>query len=50
MFADGLAGLRDRRALRLQLHRFTCHLEILLKHVGQRSVLSDAHPGVSAAA
>lgn len=49
-FADGLDGLRDRRALRLHLHRFTCYLEILLKHVGQRSVLSDAPLGVSAAA
>ena len=40
-FIDGLALLRDRRSLRLFLHRFTCYLEILLKHVGQRSVLSD---------
>jgi hypothetical protein len=40
-FVDGLATLRDRRGLRLYLHRFTCYLEILLKHVGQRSVLSD---------
>jgi hypothetical protein len=40
-FVDGLATVRDRRGLRLYLHRFTCYLEILLKHVGQRSVLSD---------
>jgi hypothetical protein len=40
-FLDGLAAVRDRRALRLFLHRFSCYLEILLKHVGQRSVLSD---------
>ncbi len=47
-FVDGLVTVRDRRALRLFLHRFTCYLEILLKHVGQRSVLSDL--SVSAAA
>ena len=41
-FADGLAALRDRRDVRLFLHRFTCYLEILLKHVGLRSVLADA--------
>jgi hypothetical protein len=40
-FADGLASVRDRRALRLFLHRFTCYLEILLKHVSLRSVLAD---------
>jgi hypothetical protein len=40
-FVDGLASLRDRRGLRLYLHRFSCYLEILLKHVGQRSVLAD---------
>jgi hypothetical protein len=40
-FVDGLAAVRDRRGLRLYLHRFSCYLEILLKHVGQRSVLSD---------
>ncbi|HEX8283275.1 MAG TPA: hypothetical protein VF588_07965 [Pyrinomonadaceae bacterium] len=47
-FIDGLVALRDRRAFRLYLHRFSCYLEILLKHVGQRSVLSD--PALSAAA
>jgi hypothetical protein len=41
-FIDGLSSLRDRRSLRLYLHRFTCYLEILLKHVGMRSVLSEA--------
>jgi hypothetical protein len=40
-FVDGLVTVRDRRSLRLFLHRFTCYLEILLKHVGQRSVLAD---------
>jgi hypothetical protein len=47
-FVDGLAAVRDRRSLRLYLHRFTCYLEILLKHVSLRSVLSD--PSLSAAA
>jgi hypothetical protein len=47
-FVDGLATLRDRRGLRLYLHRFTCYLEILRKHVSMRSVLSD--PSLSAAA
>ena len=41
-FAEGFAPLGDRRALRQFLHRFSCYLEILLKHVSQRSVLSDA--------
>ena len=41
-FVDGLSALRDRRGLRLYLHRFTCYLEILLKHVSMRSVLADA--------
>ena len=40
-FVDGLAAVADRRAFRLFLHRFSCYLEILLKHVGQRSVLAD---------
>lgn len=40
-FIDGLVTVRDRRGFRLYLHRFSCYLEILLKHVGQRSVLSD---------
>jgi hypothetical protein len=47
-FVDGLASVRDRRGLRLYLHRFTCYLEILLKHVSLRSVLSDT--SLSAAA
>jgi hypothetical protein len=47
-FADGLASLRDRRSLRLFLHRFSCYLEILLKHVSMRSVLSDASLSVAA--
>jgi hypothetical protein len=49
-FIDGLTlyVLSDRRTLRLYLHRFTCYLELLLKHVSMRSVLADAP--VSAAA
>jgi hypothetical protein len=47
-FVDGLAAVRDRRSLRLYLHRFSCYLELLLKHVSMRSVLSD--PSLSAAA
>jgi hypothetical protein len=47
-FLDGLAALHDRRGLRLFLHRFSCYLEILLKHVGQRSVLSDVPLSVAA--
>jgi hypothetical protein len=47
-FVDGLVTVRDRRSLRLYLHRFTCYLEILLKHVSMRSVLSN--PSLSAAA
>jgi len=30
----------DRRATRLFLHRFSCYLELLLKHVGMRAVLA----------
>jgi hypothetical protein len=40
-FVDSLAAVRDRRSLRLFLHRFNCYLEILLKHVSMRSVLAD---------
>lgn len=47
-FAEGFAPPRARRARLLLLHRFSCYLEILLKHVSQRSVLSDA--ALSAAA
>lgn len=47
-FIDGLALLSDRRSLRLYLHRFTCYLEILLKHVSMRSVLAET--SLSAAA
>jgi hypothetical protein len=47
-FIDGLALLGDRRSLRLYLHRFTCYLEILLKHVSMRSVLAET--SLSAAA
>ena len=43
-FIDGLTLplLTNRRSFRLYLHRFTCYLEILLKHVSMRSVLADA--------
>jgi hypothetical protein len=41
-FIAGLASIQTRRAARLHLHRFACYLEILLKHVSMRSVLSDA--------
>ena len=47
-FVDGLVTVCDRRGLRLFLHRFSCYLEILIKHVGQRSVLSDLFLGVAA--
>jgi hypothetical protein len=49
-FIDGLTLplLGDRRSLRLYLHRFTCYLEILLKHVSMRSVLAETR--LSAAA
>ncbi|HEX8290872.1 MAG TPA: hypothetical protein VF570_03890 [Pyrinomonadaceae bacterium] len=42
-FMDGLTLplLSDRRSLRLYMHRFTCYLEILLKHVSMRSVLAE---------
>jgi len=42
------AWARDRRSKRLFLHRFACYLELLLKHVGMRSVLANS--AVSAAA
>lgn len=47
-FLDGLALLNDRRSLRLYLHRFTCYLEILLKHVSMRSVLAETSLSVAA--
>jgi hypothetical protein len=47
-FIDGLALLSDRRSLRLYLHRFTCYLEILLKHVSMRSVLAENPLSVAA--
>lgn len=47
-FVDGLALLGDRRSLRLYLHRFTCYLEILLKHVSMRSVLAETSLSVAA--
>lgn len=42
-FVEGLTLplLSNRRSLRLYLHRFTCYLEILLKHVSMRSVLAE---------
>ena len=49
-FIDGLTlpMLSNRRSLRLYMHRFTCYLEILLKHVSMRSVLAET--ALSAAA
>ena len=49
-FIDGLTLplLSNRRSLRLYMHRFTCYLEILLKHVSMRSVLAET--SLSAAA
>lgn len=49
-FIDGLTLplIGDRRSRRLYLHRFTCYLEILLKHVSMRSVLNET--ALSAAA
>ena len=49
-FIDGLTLplLGDRRSRRLYMHRFTCYLEILLKHVSMRSVLADAALSVAA--
>ena len=49
-FIDGLTlpMLSNRRSFQLYLHRFTCYLEILLKHVSMRSVLADT--ALSAAA
>jgi hypothetical protein len=49
-FIDGLTLplLCDRRSSRRYLHRFTCYLEILLKHVSMRSVLAET--SLSAAA
>jgi len=49
-FIDGLTLplLSNRRSLRLYMHRFTCYLEILLKHVSMRSVLAET--ALSAAA
>jgi len=49
-FIDGLTLplLSNRRSLRLYMHRFTCYLELLLKHVSMRSVLAET--ALSAAA
>jgi hypothetical protein len=51
-FIDGLTFpmLSDRRSSRRYLHRFTCYLEILLKHVSMRSVLAETPLSVRAAA
>lgn len=48
-FIDSVNTIRTRRAARLHLHRFACYLEILLKHVGMRSVLAEASPSAAAA-
>jgi hypothetical protein len=49
-FIDGLSLplLGSRKSLRLYLHRFTCYLEILLKHVSMRSVLAETPLSVAA--
>jgi hypothetical protein len=47
-FMAEFAWARDRKATRLFLHRFSCYLELLLKHVGMRSVLAGT--SISAAA
>ncbi len=49
-FIDGLTLplLSNRRSFRLYLHRFTCYLEILLKHVSMRSVLAETSLSVAA--
>jgi hypothetical protein len=49
-FIDGLTLplLTNRRSFRLYLHRFTCYLEILLKHVSMRSVLAETSLSVAA--
>jgi len=52
---DFIAGLTlpllsDRKSARRYMHRFTCYLEILLKHVSMRSVLAETPLSVSAAA
>ena len=49
-FIDGLTlpVLGSRRSLRLYMHRFTCYLEILLKHVSMRSVLAETPLSVAA--
>ena len=40
-FIGEYAWAHDRRSKRLFLHRFACYLELLLKHVGMRSVLAN---------
>ncbi|MDT7690612.1 MAG: hypothetical protein QOE46_3371 [Acidobacteriota bacterium] len=47
-FIEVMPSVRTRKGARLHLHRFSCYLEILLKHVGMRSVLGEA--SLSAAA
>jgi hypothetical protein len=47
-FIEGMPSVRTKMAARLHLHRFTCYLEILLKHVGMRSVLAEASLSVAA--
>lgn len=48
-FIDGLTlPLLSNRRFRLYLHRLTCYLEILLKHVSMRSVLAETPLSVAA--
>jgi len=47
-FVGEFVWVSDRRAMRLFLHRFSCYLELLLKHVGMRSVLAGTPLSVAA--
>src|ERR1043165_3156229 len=40
-FAEDFETARQFNGLKFFLHRFACYLEILIKHVGMRSVLAD---------
>jgi hypothetical protein len=40
-FADDYEAIKGKAVARFFLHRFSCYLEILLKHVGMRSVLAE---------
>jgi len=40
-FAEDFETARQFNGLKFFLHRFACYLEILIKHVGMRSVLAE---------